>query len=185
MVMRRRRLSTAFIAVALALVALVPSTALADQPVSHSGSRGVHGLIDSAEFPAATCRYDSLVQLRKFVVRAPIVYARDTGPGIQTSDGGLALPGPVLIGGGLLDVQDVVHREGIGDRQRHRPPSASARSHSRTRRRSNTGCAWTCTGTTHTETRSAGRRTRRNGTDGRRPPSATAAVYSDTCSPIF
>jgi len=84
MVIRRRRLATVLMALALALVTLVPSTALADRAVSHSGSRGVHGLIDSQEFPAATCRYDSLVQLHKIVVRAPIVYARDTGSGIQT-----------------------------------------------------------------------------------------------------
>ena len=84
MVMHPRRLPTVLVAVALALVALVPSSALADKPISHSGSRGVHGLVDSAEFPAATCRYDSLVQLDKIVVRAPIVYARDTGPGVQT-----------------------------------------------------------------------------------------------------
>ena len=82
MVLRRRRLPTMLIA--LVLVVLVPSTALADTAVSHSGARGVHGLIDSAEFPAATCRFDSLAQLRKFVVRAPIVYARDLGPGVQT-----------------------------------------------------------------------------------------------------
>jgi hypothetical protein len=45
--------------------------------------QGVHGLVDSAEFPAARCRYDSSFQLAKIVVRAPIVYARDTGPGVQ------------------------------------------------------------------------------------------------------
>jgi hypothetical protein len=84
MVMHPRRLPTVLVAVALALVALVPSSALADKPISHSGSRGVHGLVDSAEFPAATCRFDSLFQLDKFVVRAPIVYARDTRPGVQT-----------------------------------------------------------------------------------------------------
>lgn len=82
--MRRRLLPTAFIAVALAMVGVVPSTALADKPSSHSGLRGVHGLIDSAEFPAATCRYSGSYQLRKIVVRAPIVYARNTGPGVQT-----------------------------------------------------------------------------------------------------
>jgi hypothetical protein len=85
MVIRRRRLTTVLMALALALVALVPSTALADRAVSHSGSRGVHGLVDSQEFPAATCRYSSSVQLQKIVVRAPIVYARDTGPGVQTA----------------------------------------------------------------------------------------------------
>lgn len=84
MVMRRRRLPAVFIAVALALVALVPTTALADKGVSHSGVRGVHGLIDSAEYPSVTCRYHSSFQLAKILVRAPIVYARDTGPGVQT-----------------------------------------------------------------------------------------------------
>ena len=81
--MRRRLLPTAFIAVALAMVGLVPSATLADKPLSHSGARGVHGLIDSAENPAATCHYNSSFQLTKVVVRAPIVYARNTGSGTQ------------------------------------------------------------------------------------------------------
>jgi len=69
----------------LALVLLLPMSAAADTPLTHSGVHGVHGLIDSQEDPAATCHYSSGFQLRKVVVRAPIVYARNTGPGLQAA----------------------------------------------------------------------------------------------------
>ncbi len=73
----------ALAASALALVMLLPTSAIADTPLTHSGVHGVHGLIDSREDPGATCHYDSGFQLTKVVVRAPIVYARNTGPGTQ------------------------------------------------------------------------------------------------------
>jgi hypothetical protein len=72
-------------AMVLALVLLLPMSAAADTPLTHSGVHGVHGLIDSQEDPAATCHYSSSFQLRKVVVRAPIVYARNTGPGLQAA----------------------------------------------------------------------------------------------------
>jgi hypothetical protein len=78
----RRTFAASMLALVLALS--VPSLAVADTPTSHSGVYGVHGLIDSSEDPAATCHYDSGFQLTSIVVRAPIVYARNTGPGTQT-----------------------------------------------------------------------------------------------------
>ncbi len=72
-------------AMVLALVLLLPMSAAADTPLTHSGVHGVHGLIDFQEDPAATCHYSSSFQLRKVVVRAPIVYARNTGPGLQVA----------------------------------------------------------------------------------------------------
>ena len=73
----------ALAALALALLMLLPTSTFADTPLSHSGVHGVHGLIDSQEDPGATCHYNSSVQLTKVVVRAPIVYARNTGSGTQ------------------------------------------------------------------------------------------------------
>lgn len=78
-----RRLSWA--ALVLVLVLCVPIPALAETPISHSGVRGVHGLVDSKENPAATCHFDASYDLTSIVVRAPIVYARNTGSGTQSA----------------------------------------------------------------------------------------------------
>ena len=83
MISRMSRRPLALAASALALLMVLPNSALADTPLTHTGVHGVHGLIDSRENPAATCHYDSSFQLTKVVVRAPIVYARNTGPGTQ------------------------------------------------------------------------------------------------------
>lgn len=56
----------------------------ADTPVTQSGLYGVHYLADSAEYPAATCAYDTRTVIRSVRVRAPFVYARNTTPGIET-----------------------------------------------------------------------------------------------------
>ena len=85
MTIRMHTRPVALAAVVLALVLLLPVSAAADTPLTHSGTRGVHGLIDSQEDPAATCHYDSNFQLQKVVVRAPIVYARNTGSGTQVA----------------------------------------------------------------------------------------------------
>lgn len=83
MLPRSRVRSPIMLALALSALVLTPLTAQADDPVSHTGVHGVHGLIDSAENPAATCHLDRSYQLTSVVVRAPIVYARNTGPGTQ------------------------------------------------------------------------------------------------------
>jgi hypothetical protein len=75
-------------ALALVLGLCLTTPALADTPVSHSGAYGVHGLVDSEENPAATCHYDSSFDLTRIVVRAPIVYARNTGSGTQSGSVG-------------------------------------------------------------------------------------------------
>ena len=80
---RMHRRPVALAGVMLALLMLLPTSAFADTPLTHSGVRGVHGLIDSGEDPGATCHYNSSFQLTKVVVRAPIVYARNTGAGTQ------------------------------------------------------------------------------------------------------
>ncbi len=85
MTVRKHTRPVALAAIVLALVLLSPMSAVADTPLTHSGVHGVHGLIDSQEDPAATCHYDSSFQLKKVVVRAPIVYARNTGPGTQVA----------------------------------------------------------------------------------------------------
>lgn len=95
----------AFAALALALVMLSPTSAFADRPVSHSGVHGVHGLVDSAENPAATCHYDSSFQLTKVVVRAPVVYARNTGSGTQHATVGWRLRVQWSSGLGFSDVK--------------------------------------------------------------------------------
>jgi hypothetical protein len=55
----------------------LPSTATADQPVSHGGRFGPHSLTDGLEFPGATCRYDGDQNLYRVRVRPPTVLARD------------------------------------------------------------------------------------------------------------
>jgi hypothetical protein len=75
--MRRttRRLRTLSIFAALLVsVAGLPAGVAADTQVSHSGHYGAHGLIDSTEFPGATCYYDLLQnKLYKIRVRWPHV----------------------------------------------------------------------------------------------------------------
>ncbi len=78
-------------ALVLVLVLSLPTPAFADTPTSHSGVYGVHGLVDSGENPAATCHYDSSFELTSIVARAPIVYARNTGPGTQSATVGWRL----------------------------------------------------------------------------------------------
>ena len=77
---------------------------------------GVHGLIDSKEYPALTCHYNGAFQLTKVVVRAPIVYARNTGPGTQQRRwaGASASNGPRV---SASERQDHLHRQGLRDRQ--------------------------------------------------------------------
>ena len=61
----------------LTLSLMLSSTTLADQPVSHRGSFGPHALVDTLEYPGATCRYDRDLNLERVRVRPPIVFARD------------------------------------------------------------------------------------------------------------
>jgi hypothetical protein len=63
--------------IAAALLMAVPSTAAADQPISHSGSMGAHFLNDSQEYPGVTCRYDDDQNMDRVRVRPPAVFARD------------------------------------------------------------------------------------------------------------
>jgi hypothetical protein len=67
--------------VGVTLSLAVPSPATADTPVSHSGTFGPHALIDSPEYPGATCRYNSDQNLDRVRVRPPVVLARDRTSG--------------------------------------------------------------------------------------------------------
>jgi hypothetical protein len=57
----------------------------------HPGVQGVHWILDSfgapPEYTAATCVYEN-AEVARVRVRRPIVFARDTGPGVQQQDVG-------------------------------------------------------------------------------------------------
>ncbi len=70
--------------VAFGLAVAAADPIAADTPQTQTGVFGVHYLADSAEYPAATCMYDSATELASIRVRAPFVYARNTVPGTET-----------------------------------------------------------------------------------------------------
>lgn len=70
-------------AIVLSFALLAPGGALADAPVSHSGVRGVHGLLDTREQPSVRCAYDPDSSALRLRVLAPVVYAVDRGSGVQ------------------------------------------------------------------------------------------------------
>lgn len=61
----------------LTLSLVAPAAVSADTPVSHRGSFGAHALIDTVEYPGATCRYDDDLNAARVRVRPPTVFARD------------------------------------------------------------------------------------------------------------
>jgi hypothetical protein len=79
---RRSFLPLACIGVLVALLAL-PGAALADTPVAHSGTYGPHYLTDTAEYPGASCHYNSNITLDRVRVRPPVIYAVDRGTGVD------------------------------------------------------------------------------------------------------
>jgi len=56
----------------------------------HSGKPGLHWILDSfgpyPEYPAVSCEYDESSKLARIAIRRPIVFARDTGPGVNRGD---------------------------------------------------------------------------------------------------
>ena len=68
------------VAVVAVLLAAMPAAAQGGDPTygPHSGNYGVHGFIDSAEWPGGLCTYDAGTGLlKKIKVWSPIVYAFD------------------------------------------------------------------------------------------------------------
>jgi hypothetical protein len=61
----------------MTLTLAFPGTVTADAPVSHRGTYGPHALIDTVEYPGASCRYDDDQNMVRVRVRPPIVFARD------------------------------------------------------------------------------------------------------------
>jgi hypothetical protein len=70
--------------VALGLSIAGAAPIAADTPQTHTGVFGVHYLADSAEYPAATCSYNSGTVIASIRVRAPFVYARNTVAGTES-----------------------------------------------------------------------------------------------------
>ncbi len=85
---RRGRSAIALRAAALALAALAIGAvpALADTELGHGGLVGEHRLRDIAGYPGVHCHLSGDLDegrfgpLRRIVVRAPVVFARDVGP---------------------------------------------------------------------------------------------------------
>jgi hypothetical protein len=76
-ILPRRLAVAALLAAATALPAAVPAAAALP---GHTGTRGVHVLIDTTEYPGVTCHYVTSApgRLKRVAVRRPIVYAPDT-----------------------------------------------------------------------------------------------------------
>jgi hypothetical protein len=53
-------------------------------PTAHSGNYGVHTLVDTSSYPGVTCVYPDANHLGSFKIRAPIVYAYDRTPSVDT-----------------------------------------------------------------------------------------------------
>lgn len=75
----RRPLLIAAAALAAAfLLAAAPVSAAGDPTVGpHTGNLGVHTLVDTSDYPGATCIYDPGLHLKTIKIRQPIVYAFD------------------------------------------------------------------------------------------------------------
>lgn len=73
----RRLAVAAVIAAATILPGAAPAAAALP---GHTGTRGVHVLIDTSEYPGITCHYNTFApgKLKRLAVRRPIVYAPDT-----------------------------------------------------------------------------------------------------------
>ena len=70
-------------AIVIATAALAPAAAASAALPGHSGTQGVHVLIDTQEFPGITCHYQLNAPgiLKRIAVRRPIVYAPDLTAG--------------------------------------------------------------------------------------------------------
>jgi len=77
-----RRLLVGFV-VAMALLALAGTAALADTPLGHSGKVGKHHLVDTSTLPGVVCQFlnTDLSPMTGVNVRAPVIKARDITSG--------------------------------------------------------------------------------------------------------
>jgi len=78
-----RRLASGILA-AIVAMSLGASPVAAIPPTAHSGNYGVHTLVDTSSYPGVTCVYPDANHLGSFKIRAPIVFAFDRTPGVDT-----------------------------------------------------------------------------------------------------
>jgi hypothetical protein len=74
------------VAISVPLLVGAAPRVMADTEIGHSGKPGRHRLVDTAQKPGARCDYvtgDTRAAPATVTVRAPVMYARNRGPGVD------------------------------------------------------------------------------------------------------